>query len=208
MPEYKIWEIERRAAQMLAEYVGRPPPIPVDIEFLAEAGLGLEIVSICGMAERGTLGAVVRRHDDFLILVDEHLMDHNPRRYRFTVAEEVAHFNLHKDVLTDIRTVEEFRELHRSISNYERAESNVRRLAAALLMPRAYVVAEAENVYPRLVDVAGFGDVKAIRKYLTGQLARTFDVSFRAMEIRLGTYDINMFERVETSMKMELRRLA
>lgn len=95
--------------------------------------------------------------------IDVNGRDPDPRR-RFTLAHEIAHFLLHREFLDRALTDDR---MYRSRLG-DSMERQANRLAAQLLMPGHLV---------RVAWEAGARDV--------GKLARTFDVSVPAMEIRL-----------------------
>jgi IrrE N-terminal-like domain len=139
--------------------------VPVDVTGLAEA-LGLNVwedddlpKGISGKLFKdsdhgGTAGysIVVRASDAYV-------------RRRFTVAHEIAHFLLHRNLIGNSITDDE---LYRSdLSNAQEAEAN--RLAADILMPASLL---ASNIKRYGAD--------------PGVLAPLFEVSETAMRIRLG----------------------
>lgn len=98
----------------------------------------------------------------YTIIVNEH---HPVTRRRFTIAHELAHFILHKDVIGDGVTDDA---LYRSgLSSRFEIEAN--KLAADILMPHELINKELEN------------GVDTVHK-----LARIFNVSLSSMSIRLG----------------------
>ena len=151
--------IAKSPFQIIPEYQKAPP---VDAEALARA-LGIKVYYL-DLGE-GVYG-VLNRHPDlagpsgYAIYVnkrDSHV------RQRFTLAHEVAHFVLHRDLI-DSEVVD--RAMYRSdLSTSHETQAN--RLAADILMPGHLLRRE----------FAATNDIAA--------LARRFDVSTAAMEIRL-----------------------
>jgi hypothetical protein len=157
--------INENAAQLIREYQSRPP---VDVGGLARA-LGLNLWessslpnSVSGKLFRDATNGgpsgysvVVRARDPFV-------------RKRFTVAHEVAHYLLHRDLFKQ-ELVDDA--LYRSgLSTKEEAEAN--RVAADILMP-----------WHLLSPVSG---------QPFDQLASMFQVSEQAMRIRLdGEHSLN-----------------
>lgn len=96
-------------------------------------------------------------------------------RYRFTLAHEIAHYNLH------LRDGQEYRDnnltLFRKEDNWNKEEAEANQFAAGLLMPIGAVVKKAKEI---LDDVDSIG-----RKDFIAQLADAFEVSNMAMEYRL-----------------------
>lgn len=111
----------------------------------------------------------IRPNDDdgFIIRVNRH---DPPKRQRFTVAHELAHFLLHRD---EIGNGIEDDVLYRS-SLSDRREQQANRLAADILMP-GQLVAEAREA----AEEKGVGDVVLY-------LADLFAVSEAAMRIKIG----------------------
>ena len=91
--------------------------------------------------------------------------DHHVHRRRFTIAHEIAHFILHKDVICDGITDDA---LYRSGLTNE-IERQANHLAADILMPWNLINFELER---------GVDDI--------AELAKTFFVSKSSMSIRLG----------------------
>ena len=132
--------------------------LPVDVYSLA-ASLGLKIYSD-DFSGRNVSGKLVRRNGEFFIVVN----DKDPAsRQRFTVAHEIAHFVLHRDMIS---TELEDNAMYRSdLSDTYEIEAN--RLAADILLPADRVKQEYKKT-PALVP-----------------LSNKFDVSVDALKIRL-----------------------
>lgn len=92
--------------------------------------------------------------------------DHSRRRQRFTIAHEIAHFVLHRDLIDKGMVVDN--ELYRSNLPSE-LETQANRFAANVLMP-----------YSLIKELMNQG------KYGTAELADALDVSAEAMSIRLN----------------------
>ena len=140
---------------------------------------------------------------ELIVYIDEWLADHRPTRYRMTVAEEAGHGVLHRSVIDQINNPEDFRELQQH-ALWRDMDRNSKRFAAALLMPGAVVTEHAGRIYTRLVRVAGFGDLDAVKRHLASQLAKQFEVSAESMTYRLGEWPMKVFERVEEAMRDRL----
>ncbi len=205
-PTYTVPVLERLASELLEEYLGSDVQIPVDVDYLLEQLEGVQLDYARGLREEyGLEGMVLRDTEtgDLFILIDEWLADHSPNRYRSTVAEELAHIVLHGKVIKQIENIETFRELqqHPRCSEIER---NAKRFAAAILMPGKAVVNEVQQVYPRLVHVAGFGNVPAVQNQLASLLAKRFVVSTETMKYRLREWPMRVMDRVADAMKDKL----
>lgn len=137
---------------------------PVKISDIAK-GLGIKLVA--STLPAGISGEIRPREDGFVISVNRH---DNPRRQRFTVAHEVAHYLIHRDQIGD--GISDDVLYRSSLSDAREAEAN--RLAADILMPRRLV----ELAYARHEGVA--------TDEVVAKMAEEFGVSEVAMRIRLG----------------------
>ena len=141
----------------------RPDKPPVDVRALA-FNLGLD-VQYAGTLPGDAAGMICRaqgtNRSGYVIHING---NDNPRRRRFTLAHEIAHYILHRDMIGD-GIVDDA--MYRS-SLGDVFERQANRMAAEILMPPQLV----RNYYR-------FGDKSIVR------LAADFDVSEEAMRIRL-----------------------
>ena len=151
-----------RTVGVIRNHQDRPPvpTVPVANE------LGLEVFKTRPGAWSTNISGLLRKSPDdpasFHIYVNG---DHHLNRRRFTIAHEIAHFVLHRDLIGDGIAEDA---LYRSgLSNKVEAEAN--RFAAGILMPWHLLDPEIEK---------GITDI--------GELAGIFRVSRSAMSIRLG----------------------
>lgn len=138
---------------------------PVDVVALAEA-LGLKVFADALPA--GVSGQIVKRPEygspsGYSIIVNS---KEAPVRQRFTVAHEIAHFVLHKDMIGD--GIQEST-LYRANGFSSKQEVEANKLAADVLMPW-HLLSPIVNATPRT----------------PAELAEVFNVSEVAMSIRLG----------------------
>ena len=71
--------------------------IPIPIEEIAEFQMGLDIVPVLGMLKNFDVDGFTSS-DLSNIYVDEFIYSNRPGRYRFTLAHEVGHIILHKEI--------------------------------------------------------------------------------------------------------------
>lgn len=103
---------------------------PVDLNGMARA-MGLEVVNSVNLPD-DVLGKIERSGDHYRITINA---THAPRRRRFTLAHEIAHFVMHRSLIGDgITDAGMYRS---SLSNA--IESQANRFAADLLMPAPLV---------------------------------------------------------------------
>ncbi len=132
---------------------------PVDLEGLAQA-LGIAVVRDSWM-ESEVAGKIERQGSGYRITVNG---SENARRQRFTLAHELAHYILHRDLIGDGITDSV---MYRS-SMSDDIERQANRFAADLLMP-AGLVRQKFRSFSRAI----------------AELAAVFDVSTEAMRIRM-----------------------
>jgi len=204
--------IEAASLCLLAEY-GRKygevvaPPVPVDAVLEAHLGLGLDFDDLPGLVGApDVLGATWIQ--DRRVLVDQSLdPEENPARegrYRFTVAHEVGHWELHRRFfLEDAAQPSLFGEkkapsiVCRTSSRKEPMEWQADSFASFLLMPKEMVLKAWEahngNLAPyiaaaELADLTarwGLAEDDRPTVEIARTLAREFRVSGQAMQIRL-----------------------
>lgn len=160
--EWRAIDPETRG--VLAEHLRNAP---ISLSAIAHA-LGIKVVStVLPAGISGEIRPDPNVEAGFIIRVNK---NDSSRRQRFTVAHELAHFLLHRDVIGNGVTDDV---LYRStLSDAREAQAN--RLAADLLMPRTLIddwIRRAETL--RVEDPVEF-------------LSDKFGVSTAAMKIRLG----------------------
>ena len=176
--------------------------IPVDIELIVEKLHGIQIDVQRGLKEIHNIWGMIghcKETDKLLILIDENLFDLDSLHhlYRMTVSEEFAHSLLHGDA---IRATTKTQELQKH-PEWHIHDRNAKRLAAAILMPAENVVEDAREYYKELVEIAGFSDPSAVKKYLVKRLSEEYDVSPTTMNIRLNEWPIKIFDKIDQAMK-------
>lgn len=132
---------------------------PIDLQTMATR-LGIAVTAPRNLPS-DVSGSIRRQGDGYLIEING---NDAPRRQRFTLAHEIGHYLLHRDMLDG--GIEDDRMYRSRLSDQVERQAN--RLAGQILMP------------PGLVMTAWRAGARDISR-----LADTFDVSEKAMEIRL-----------------------
>jgi Zn-dependent peptidase ImmA (M78 family) len=143
---------------------------PVKLGKLAE-DLGIKVkLSSLG---RGISGLIMHDSGGYIIKVNRH---ETRERQRFTLAHEIAHFLLHRDV---IEADGEIRDnvLYRS-RQPERLEYEANRLAAEIILPIEHIKSDLDALAAPVSDI------------VIERLAQEWQVSKAAMEIRLAPYEV------------------
>lgn len=180
---YDIPTLEEIATTFLKKY-NDPEVFPVDIEFILEEQLGWNIVGWESLTEN-YYGIEAFLTNGKTIYIDSYLMNHKERKYRFTLAEELSHFILHKDIYAKCRSLEEHLEIYDNITTteYWRMDRNAKYLASAILMPSASFEKQANLIYDK-VDRKIYSTNEQILYKMTLQLSNDFNVNDIASRIR------------------------
>ena len=179
--------IEEAADHLLDEYrdFAGAFDLPVPVESIAEHFLkyDLEITDEGLFADPSFLGGI--SFETNTIFVNASIEDHEGR-YTFTIAHEIGHHVLHKDLYDEL-VADRSEILCREEKNKPLIERQADRFAAALMMPRQTITAEVN----RLVHVGPKSLGGALK--LAGQLQSTSgfrNVSVAALVNRLK--DLNL----------------
>ena len=92
--------LRRAAAEFLAKYHD-PCTIPVPIEEIVEFELGIDIIPIPGMHRSYDIDSMLSK-DLRQICVDGAVFENFPGRYRFSLAHEVGHRQLHAEIYAQL----------------------------------------------------------------------------------------------------------
>lgn len=183
----------------------RGTTIPVDVDLLAEAHLGLQILAVPGLQKSFGVYGVFRKWPEghFDLVIDEDIMDRRPNLYRFTIGEETGHYVLHRHHFATARTIEDACRVYVDLrEHHEVIDRNARWFSSAVLMPRSNIEAAAARYYPAMVQAAGFSNPEAIVSTLTSKLAREFSVSCEAMRYRLQGFPCKVHDAVRKAVAM------
>ncbi|MHB0945692.1 MAG: ImmA/IrrE family metallo-endopeptidase [Sedimentisphaerales bacterium] len=206
--EYTATELEHIADGYHSGIGGRFE-IPVDIDVLLENTPGVDLDIWPGLAaNHSMLGmtGIDSETNRIFVYIDDKLADTSAsmRRYRMTVAEELAHILIHRPAIEAVSTVEDFRFIqnHPKWYIYER---NAKRLAAALLMPASSVLNDARKLYSKMIDSLPVelkhSNPEAIKGMMASLLADKYEVSVGSMSFRLNEWPINVLAKIDHAMK-------
>ncbi|MCX6907232.1 MAG: ImmA/IrrE family metallo-endopeptidase [Verrucomicrobia bacterium] len=159
--DYRLFELETIAAQALADAAACVRGRRVDVERLILEKFGLRIEAFYDLRRKWDTYAFIDTKGQ-VIFVDAALMDNVglEKKYRFTLAEELAHFLIHSNVFAACKTPEDRLRLEKQLDDQTRdnLESNARALASAILMPKATqqgLSAEVETLRHRQTPAGG-----------------------------------------------------
>ncbi len=182
--EFFLSELERIARDALAKAPQCVRGHVVDIECLLTEGFGIKLVSFQNLARDHKTYAFIDT-TGCAVFVDADLMDDvfQAKKYRFTLAEELAHRLVHTSLFAGCKTVEQRLEIEESLDDArrDRMEHNAKALAGMLLMPENAVKAMVEGQLAAHTDGAGKVNVDKIASLVS----QRFDVNFTPAKRRL-----------------------
>lgn len=157
--------------------------IPVDVEHIADVGLGLDIVAVAYLHSRYGIDGFLSS-DRRAIYVDSAVQEHSILyRYRFTIAHELGHYFLNERLFADrtFRSVDEWMEYLKEFPEEERSwfEWQGYSFGGFLLAPRAALAERVEDAR-RMARDAGFEvdlENEVHRQQIAEWVGRRFEVS-------------------------------
>jgi Zn-dependent peptidase ImmA (M78 family) len=179
---YDIPTLEKIAKTFLEKY-NDSDTLEVNIEYIIEGKLGWEIICAPNLIEDHNIEAYISK--DKKIYMDPYLMDYKERKYRFTLAEEVAHHLLHSDVYKECNDLEDHLKVYNAITvkEYKRMDRNVKYLAASILMPADLFEKQAFAIYER-VDKNKYKTNEEVLYKVSLELSKVFVVNDFPAKIR------------------------
>ena len=159
---------------------------PVDVFALAES-LPITVDNSIDIDGRINLSGEIKLDNERNPLIWVNPLE-SKNRQRFTMAHEIGH--LVNDVIPNLSQVGIDDEFHDGLMNLKRdgrqnpKEFAANEFAAQLLMPYKFIINEAEQIINNFKKAQG-KNAKVSVHYLLSELAKKFEVSEQAMEIRL-----------------------
>lgn len=163
----ELKKVSREHQAILNQYLSE---YPVRLGELARA-LGIVSIRVSSM-RTGVSGQIMKEGDHYVIRVNR---NEARERQRYTIAHELAHYLLHKEIIDSLPDGITDNVLYRSGAP-ERIEFEANRLAAEIVMPMHLIEEKLKNEFNGVVTDATIES-----------LAAAFAVSKAAMEIRLST---------------------
>ncbi len=172
--------------------------IPVDIEKIIDVKLRIDIILTPNLEKLCNADALISS-DWQSIFIDEARF--NDEKYqnclRFSLAHEIGHFILHKDVYTsfNIFSFEDFYQFIEDIpgDQYSYLETQANKFASYLLVPREKLSGTRNDILNKFKksEEINFSqvDVLLLNSYLARPISKIFGVSAEAMEIILNEHN-------------------
>lgn len=190
IPQHSYNSIRQIADTFLKEH-NEKGSLPVPIEQIVEAQFELNIIPVPGLLNAFDVDAFISR-DLSSITVDQFVLERRPTRYRFSLAHELGHLILHKDVFASLAfsSIEEWKAVQQSIDekDYGWLEWQAYAFAGLVLVPPKELAWAFEELKDKAEKVGlalqKTGDVGLT--YVSNKLATTFEVSKGVIERRLA----------------------
>jgi Zn-dependent peptidase ImmA (M78 family) len=182
--DFRLYELERIAADALRDAGACVKGRRVDIERLILEKFKLKIESFAELRRRWDAYAFIDAGGK-VIYIDAELMneERHEKKYRFTLAEELAHFLIHRQLFANCHTIADRMKIEEALDERTLAymESNAKALASAILMPKTCIEPLVESLAGKLLDVEGH----ILVDKLVSTLADEYDVNFQAAKRRM-----------------------
>jgi Zn-dependent peptidase ImmA (M78 family) len=189
-------QINEAAEHFLKKYhSGNSLPIP--IEEIIEFRFGMDIVSFPNLQAMFDVDGFMAG-DMSCIYVDEFVYMNREGRYRFTLAHEIGHVALHKDMLEQIRprSHEEWEDFISHVDNeaYEWLEWQAYAFGGLVLAPREHLLKHCDELMSSLIKKIELAKSSSLPKEsyaeyvidaMASRLIKTYDVSIGVLRKRI-----------------------
>lgn len=190
-PEVLSYDDLRIRAEAFLEEFHEERTLPVPIEEIVEFDFQIELVPIDGILDDLEVDAFLSSNLT-RIYVDAFVMDHRHRRLRFSLAHELAHHELHRQLYatSTIASVRDWERVQASITaeDYAWFEFQANSFAGLVLVPELELHREFESAMTAARDAALSESTlssEAGRSYVSTWLSGLFEVSDQVIEKRL-----------------------
>ncbi|MFA5086366.1 MAG: ImmA/IrrE family metallo-endopeptidase [Candidatus Paceibacterota bacterium] len=186
VPYYSDIDIKSKADDFRLKYWGKD--IPIDIEMVAEKELGIKIIPIPNLIRLASVDALITSKWD-IVFTDDFYYSERENRFRFSLAHELGHYVLHKEVYEafGIKNIDDYNKFFNDMTqeNYSLFESQANRFANYLLIPADILCEEIKNIINGNEEYKIFKKVENKINYLAYSLCDKFKVNETPMEIAI-----------------------
>ncbi len=170
--------------------------IPTPIEEIAEIRCGLEIIPLPGLRNLSDVDGFISS-DLTCITVDQFVLEHRLNRYRFTLAHELGHWYLHRELYADLKfaSVQEWKQFQMQVDeiDYGWLEYQAYAFAGLVLMPAGHLKTQFQSA-ANAAEKIGFSrqdNPEAFFDYVTETLREIFQVSDAVVAKRLRSENLD-----------------
>lgn len=182
-----------------ADYVLRRMP---DVERLRPSALLLQKNKVVAMVLCPQF-----MHHKLTVLVDQGTMnDRDGAEYNMALAEEIGHIELHRSVILDIESEQDFVELQRH-PRWSIAEHDAKFFGRAFLMPSQLLERLAQQAYRRVANEIGFDNPFVFDRSFTVSIATSFEIPPSDAQKRIDSYSGGLRSRLDSSIAVRSDRL-
>lgn len=193
IPPLSDKQIREEADRIRAKFWGKK--IPVDIEHILEIELKIHIIPSPGLQDRGDVDSFISSDwENVYVDNDRYMSDKHYRRIRFSLAHELGHFILHRDIFEslEIKSIEDYYRFYSECpqEQYNFLEAQANKFAGYLLIPQDLLKPYKDKYLARArkklvgTTLENIDDID-LTGVIAGDIADIFDVSAQAMEIGL-----------------------
>lgn len=190
-------DINNHAEKFLKKYKA-DDKLPVPIEEIVEFDLGLDIVPFPGLQRDFDIDGFISG-DLTCIYVDDFIYLNRPSRYNFTLAHEVGHLVLHKDLIKTLHptSIGEWKDFVIQVDEevFDWLEWQAYTFAGLILVPRKFLFEYFSCQIKALEDKLKLVKLKNLPKdsyqeyvidAIASKLIKTFDVSIDVLRKRIA----------------------
>lgn len=197
-PFLEVSKIKSKADNFRSKHWG--DSVPIDIENIIDFKLKIKLIPVPSLRYQCDTEAGISSNWKYMYVdKDSYEDERNNSRLRFSLAHEIGHFVLHKDVYQSlgIYTFDDYYEFTVEQSEngckfHKDVEIQANIFANILLVPRENLYSERERILQKnkekLKDIIP-KNKQLVDSYLAKELAPTFDVSEEVLNIALNNVD-------------------
>jgi Zn-dependent peptidase ImmA (M78 family) len=188
IPFHSYETIRNRANEFLTKF-NPTGAIPVPIEEIVEFSLRLNIIPVPGIQDSLEAAGFISS-DLESITVDQFVMEKRIARYRFTLAHEIGHLWLHREVFEQIKfeTVDEWKKflIDMDVNDYRWLEFQAHAFAGLVLVPKEPLAARRAICEQKIEKEGLSPGSEAAQFTICRILGNEFNVSAEVIERRLS----------------------
>lgn len=191
VPFLSYAELQKRTEAFRTKFIGNDN-IPVDIELIVEKKVGLVIVPTAGLIKDSGLDALYfHTLDEIWVDNDEFYDEQSWNRLRFSLAHELGHYWLHKQLLSNqnFNSIDDWKKEIQNMASYDRMEIQAKEFAGRLVVPLDRLIGAIKEHRPRALEYAI--EREDLKERLSERISRLFRVSPEVIETRFDRENLN-----------------